>query len=912
MDLFQTQADVWITPQGALRDEAGTFASGNGAGLLELVRTREVESPPVRDFFRRLFVHHVRTLAAGGEPAAAVPEADAEAAISGASGLAALFVAVRPDAETAATLADSAPPMTGAEYFDGSLLLRFFREFDQTLLERHAAAGGDFTSFIRSLSPDWDNVGKVTFHLAENKGDTTGTHPFAFMASFVYRADGTRPRHLPLAAALKAYAGHPRALSAVLAPIQAAAQKSAFLRDQVESRHIFQPAAWTGREAYAFLRDMPIFEAADIRVRIANLWKGAPPKAKVSVALDVAAQSRLGVNSLLNFSVTVSLGGETLTNKELEELLNSTEGGLVRIRGQWVEADPEKIRSLLTRWREAERLARSDGISLAAGLRLLAGQSPDGSLAGAGDAATADADFCEMMPVGRLRQLLADIREPGAIELPPLPRKLAGVLRPYQTDGVKYLWRTSALGLGSCLADDMGLGKTLQLLSVMELWKKEGLLRDLPVLLVLPATLLANWRAESEKFTPGLRLVTLHASALPPAAWKTFTADPAAFLAPYDLALVTYGMLPRLPQLAELSFPAVIADEAQAIKNPATRQSRALRHLRSPRRIALTGTPVENRLADLWSLFDFVNPGLLGNLRAFMNFTKRLDGDYTPLRHLTRPFILRRLKTDKRVIADLPDKTEVKVYCSLTKRQAALYANCVLDLKEALQNPPPASSPGQSADIRRHGLVLGALLRFKQICNHPAQYLGDGDYAPELAGKFLRLSELVESIASRQEKALVFTQFREMTGPLHDHLARCFGRPGLILHGGTPVKERARLVAEFQSDDGPPFFVLSLKAAGVGLNLTAATHVIHFDRWWNPAVENQATDRAFRIGQKKNVLVHKFICSGTLEEKIDALMTDKQRLSDDLLSEGAEKLVTNMSNDEVLNLVKLDINQMET
>jgi non-specific serine/threonine protein kinase len=458
--------------------------------------------------------------------------------------------------------------------------------------------------------------------------------------------------------------------------------------------------------------------------------------------------------------------------------------------------------------------------------------------------------------------------------------------------------------MGACLADDMGLGKTLQLLTLITLWKSAGLLKDLPVLLVMPATLLSNWRAESVRFTPELRITTLHPSCMDKETMSALETSPAKHLAGYDLALITYGMLTRMPQLEALDFPAVVADEAQAIKNPGSRQSRAVRRLKGQRRIALTGTPVENRLSDLWSLFDFVNPGLLGNAKAFADFQKRLNSGsdpsahYAPLRRLTRPFILRRLKTDKSIISDLPDKTEVKAYCNLTKTQAALYAKAVESLRQALEEPDP---------FKRRGIILGYLMQFKQICNHPAQYTGNGEFDADSSGKFLRLAELVEPIAARQEKLLVFTQFREMTDPIHEQLSRCFGRPGLILHGGTPVKKRAELVKSFQTDDGPPFFVLSLKAAGTGLNLTAASHVVHFDRWWNPAVENQATDRAFRIGQKRNVLAHKFICKGTVEEKIDALIDDKKELSDSLLSEGAEKLLTDMDNDELLRFVALDM-----
>jgi SNF2 family DNA or RNA helicase len=314
---------------------------------------------------------------------------------------------------------------------------------------------------------------------------------------------------------------------------------------------------------------------------------------------------------------------------------------------------------------------------------------------------------------------------------------------------------------------------------------------------------------------------------------------------------------------------------------------------------------VENRLSDLWSIFDFTHPGLLGSDKAFTTFAKRLTHTehYRPLRELVRPYILRRLKTDKSVIADLPDKTELKAYCHLSPAQAALYQRAVKDLAEALED---------AEGIGRKGVVLKFLMRFKQICNHPSQWLGDAAWAEADSGKFARLREITEVIAAKQEKVLVFTQFREATGPLAAFLGSVFGREGLVLHGGTPVAKRRELVRRFQEDELAPFFVLSLKAGGAGLNLTAAAHVVHFDRWWNPAVENQATDRAFRIGQKKNVLVHKFVCQGTVEDKIDQLIESKQQLVRDVLEGGAELLLTEMSDKELLELVALDIHTART
>jgi non-specific serine/threonine protein kinase len=512
----------------------------------------------------------------------------------------------------------------------------------------------------------------------------------------------------------------------------------------------------------------------------------------------------------------------------------------------------------------------------------------------------ADHDWSRVVAGPWLAELLKGLRQPEGLACVEPGRALQGTLRPYQQVGVRWLQLLSKLGLGACLADDMGLGKTIQVLALLLVRKTEKTEPPRPSLLVAPASLLANWASEIERFAPSLKALVAHPSAMPAAELKAL---PAERLASLDLVITSYGSLLRLPWLASTRWRLAIIDEAQAIKNPGAKQTRAAKSLTCDARIALTGTPVENRLSDLWSIFDFINPGLLGSAKTFSAYAKSLEdkphNPYGPLRELVRPYILRRLKTDKSVIADLPDKTEVKAYCPLSRKQAALYEETVRELAERID---------QTEGIARKGLVLSSLMRLKQICNHPSQWLGDGAWAEDDSGKWARLRDIAEVIAAKQEKALVFTQFREVTEPLSAFLGGVFGRPGLVLHGETAVAKRKDLVRRFQEDELVPFFVLSLKAGGSGLNLTAAAHVIHFDRWWNPAVENQATDRAFRIGQTKNVLVHKFVCRGTVEEKIDALIESKRKLADDLLEGGGEINLTELDDSQLLKLVALDIN----
>ncbi|CAK0778794.1 Helicase [Gammaproteobacteria bacterium] len=800
-----------------------------------------------------------------------------------------------PPREALTDLAAAVPPMTGAEYLDLEGLLAWWSAMEIAVRQELTAVSGDVTKWLETKAPVWNLVGRVYFHLAENKA--SAENPFAFMATYTHRimAHNLRAQHLPLDKALQEYAGAANrdALLKLLTPIQKASEKSTWLKQQIETRSIYHPSAWTPREAYRFLKDIPLFEAAGILVRIPDWWKPRqPPRPQVSVKIGKQAAAGVGLDALMDFSVELTLDGEPLSDEEWERIRANTEG-LALIKGRWVEVDPDRLQEALAHWRKVQR-ATGDGMSFLEGMRLLAGARLDEAQLAPG---AATADWSRVVAGDWLQEALTRLREPSETVDVSIGEDFTAQLRPYQRAGVEWLWWITRLGLGGCLADDMGLGKTVQLIALLIQLKRHG--EGKTHILVVPASLIANWQAETRRFAPGLRLFIAHPSAMPS---KELAALSSHSLNGVDLVVTSYGTLSRLSWLTEKDWSLVILDEAQAIKNPGSQQTRTVKALKSRVRIALTGTPVENRLGDLWSLFDFACPGLLGSAKTFGGFTKRLAEDtqrgYAPLRQLVQPYILRRLKTDKRIIADLPDKTEVKAWCGLTKTQAVLYQQSVDQLAEAL-----ATLEG----IERRGVVLAYLMRFKQICNHPSQWLGDGVYQAADSGKFARLGEIGEEIAARQEKVLVFTQFREMTEPLNQFLSGVFGRPGLVLHGAIAVKKRKELVESFQHDRGPPFFVLSLKAGGTGLNLTAASHVIHFNRWWNPAVENQATDRAYRIGQKRNVLVHKFVCRGTVEEKIDRLIESKLGLSREVMEGGADLLLTEMSDQELLKLVTLDI-----
>ncbi|OGN60153.1 MAG: helicase [Chlamydiae bacterium RIFCSPHIGHO2_12_FULL_27_8] len=789
----------------------------------------------------------------------------------------------------------SIPPMPGAEYCSIEVLKQIWQALNGWVRLKIQTFPDGIKGFISCYLPLWSKVGRVCFHLAENKHNLD--YPFAFLATYAPKlSKNAKVLYQPLSKALEQYAGEKnnKALAHLLKPIYEASKQCWWVQDLIDSGDIYHALAWKINEAHLFLKDADKLYESGVLIHFPNWWKKRP-RPKVQVTIGNKKQNAFGKESLLDFDIGIALNGELLTQEELSTIY-SAEDGLISLRGQWIEVDKEKLNEALSHWKVLKN-DMADGVSFIEGMRLLSGTKAD--LSGTEELGDQAKNWAYVEPSQWLKDILKNLKNPESITFNNKSDSLKTTLRSYQQVGVNWLMLLTELGLGACLADDMGLGKTIQVLALLLAKKEQKKEKHYLSLLILPASLLSNWKMELEKFAPSLKAIYLHGSEMPKNLLENAFSN--QDLKKTDIILTTYGMLLRLPSLKNIFWDLIIIDEAQAIKNPGTRQTKAIKELKSFTRIALTGTPIENRLGDLWSLFDFLCPGLLGSADRFNQFTKTLDQQdhaYGPLRKLVQPYILRRLKTDKQIINDLPDKTEMTGWCSLTKDQAKLYAKAVNELKETLQKVD---------GIKRRGIILSCLMKFKQICNHPSQYLGNNEYKTEQSGKFARLQEICEEIASRQEKVLLFTQFREITLPLESLLQEIFNRQGLILHGGTPVKQRKNLVDSFQKEQGPPFFILSLKAAGVGLNLTAANHVIHFDRWWNPAVENQATDRAFRIGQHKNVLVHKFICRGTVEEKIDQMILDKISLAEGILKNDGVPKLTEMTDENLLDLVSLDI-----
>jgi hypothetical protein len=648
--------------------------------------------------------------------------------------------------------------------------------------------------------------------------------------------------------------------------------------------------------AHRFLCEIvPTLEVAGFGVLLPSWWRR--PSSRLGVRLRASTATRRGdgmgllsEDGLCTFNWEAALGDERLTMAELRSLAR-LKAPLVRVRGKWVEVRADELDKITAFLTSSRRPGAERTMTVTDLLR---------AVAGVGEA-TDDVAVLGVEVDGLLGALLRGELE-GRLEVRGTPPGFSGELRPYQERGVAWMELLERAGLGACLADDMGLGKTPMVLALVQSdlaahQAGGSRSRPAPTLVVCPTSVVGNWQREAERFTPALSIHVHHG------ATRARADGFASKVKGADIVVTSYSLVDRdRAALSAVRWGRVVLDEAQNVKNPEAKQTKAVRGLPALRRVALTGTPVENHLGELWSIMEILNPGLLGSANSFRERFAvpieryREEEPAERLRTLTQPFILRRLKTDRSIITDLPDKLEMKVFCNLTREQATLYQAVVDEMIRRID---------ESDGIERRGLVLATMLRLKQVCNHPAQYLSDGSTLAGRSGKLERAVEILDEVLQGGERALVFTQFAEMGTMLRNYVQQRLGCQVAFLHGGVPRQQRDVMVRQFQDEEGDvPVMVLSLKAGGTGLNLTAANHVVHFDRWWNPAVENQATDRAFRIGQLRNVQVRKFVCVGTLEERIDQMIEAKRELAERIVGAG-EDWLTELSTDELAEMFRL-------
>ena len=770
------------------------------------------------------------------------------------------------------------PFASGSEFVNDQWLSSLWQKLLNCFSSDIKSYKGSVAIYLAEKSQHLKVAEKIFFHLVENKKDAN--FPFSFLATYSTSNSDGSIRHAPLSYALTEYKNDRDKMLSLLACLNKAGDSCTLISDFIESGEMFHPLRLTADEAFIILKAIPSIEEGGIVCRIPDWWKKKRQKVKLGVKLE-KKKSLLGLQTILSMDGYLEVDGVRLSPEEIKQLLSVSEG-LALIKGKWIEVDHDRLNKLL-----AELEKYKGDISMLDALKQ--------NFAGSGNSKEEDESLNAISNSDWISSLLRDIRGTSKQNFT-LPQSFCASLRPYQTAGYEWLMHITQSGFGACLADDMGLGKTIQVLAFLESLRAQN--PKAKVLLVVPSSLLGNWQKECSKFTPQLHFSVLHASA----GKKELLANKQSDL---NFCITTYSMVGKIEELLSAQWDALILDEAQAIKNPSAKQTKVIKSLDAKTKIALTGTPVENDLTNLWSLFDFLNKGLLGSASEFKKFCKNLSESpqgYSKLKSMINPFMLRRLKTDKTIISDLPEKMEIRDYVALTAKQKTLYKKYVENLAKEIEHLKNSDEP-----MKRRGIVLSSLLKLKQICNHPDQYTGSETFAEKDSGKFSMLRDMCQTIYEKRERVLIFTQFKEITSALDKFLTDVFGIKGFVLHGGTSIAKRNKMVEEFQSDNYIPYMVISVKAGGTGLNLTNANHVIHFDRWWNPAVENQATDRAFRIGQTKDVMVHKFVCTGTIEEKIDELIRDKTKLAENVISpQSGESWITELADDELLKLFSLE------
>jgi len=646
-------------------------------------------------------------------------------------------------------------------------------------------------------------------------------------------------------------------------------------------------------EAFNFLKESAwILENAGYKV-IVPAWWTPQGRQRAKVKLKASgksgspsndSQSYFSWDHIIQYQYELAIGDEPVTEQEWQQLIEA-KTPLVKFRGQWMELNQDKMQQMLNFWKKQQE--ENPELSLLEFMQLTAeGEEEELEL-------ECDRDDA-------LAEMLSKLHNKQQFELVADPERFQGTLRDYQKRGLSWLQYLEQLGLNGCLADDMGLGKTIQVIARLVQERETNTTDIPPTLLIAPTSVVGNWYHEFQKFAPQLNVMIHHGS--------DRAKDASAFqdaCANQDIIITSFALARKDAKLFKaITWHRIVLDEAQNIKNPKSALAKAILKFSAPHRLALTGTPIENRLLDLWSIFNFLNPGYLGTQAQFRrNFELPIQKDNNhrqsaTLKKLVEPFILRRVKTDQAIIKDLPDKVEQKLYCNLTKEQASLYEAVVKDVEKQL---------AEVEEMQRKGLILSTLAKLKQVCNHPMQFLQDGsEFTTARSHKLTRLCEMIEEAMAEGESVLIFTQFTELGTALEKYLRQQCHYNTYYLHGGTTQKKREAMISEFQHPETEPsVFILSLKAGGVGITLTKANHVFHFDRWWNPSVENQATDRAFRIGQQKNVFVHKFVTTGTLEERIDEMIEDKKKLAGAIVGSD-ESWLTELDDNAFRELISLN------